>query len=168
MGVVRAALAAVILALFPSAVLAHGGTEVTVGGEVRPDGAIEVTGEGFASNDVVWIELRKEGVNPIELGRVPADEEGAFSVTLHVPATVQPGVYRIAAEGKESATADVTVLEPPEGNVNIEPEPLAAGSVSNDRPAAEVVGLAALTAAIALVAVGLIWLSRTHPRAAGT
>jgi hypothetical protein len=167
MGVVRAALAAVILALFPSAVLAHGGTEVSVGGEIRPNGSIDVTGEEFAPNDVVRIELRKEGVNPIELGRVPADDEGAFSATLHVPATVRPGLYRLAAEGKESATADVPVLEPAEGPVDIEPAPLAGGSVSNDRPAGEVVGLAALTAAIALVAVGLLWLSRTHPKGAG-
>ena len=168
MRVLWLALALVTLGLLPSAVLAHEGTEVSVRGEVRPSGPIEVTGEEFAPNDIVRIELRKEGVNPIELGRVPADGEGAFSVTLHVPATVRPGLYRIAAEGKESATADVTVLEPAEGNVNIEPEPLADGSVSNDRPTGEVVGLAALTAAIAVVGAGLLWFSRTHPRAAGT
>lgn len=113
------------------------------------------------------IELRKEGVNPIELGRVPADEEGAFSVILHVPATVRPGLYQLVAEGQESDTTDVTVLELAEGPVEIEREPLAGGSVSNDRPTGEVVGLAAVTAAIALVGAGMLWLSRTHPRAAG-
>ena len=157
----------VTLGLLPSAVLAHEGTEVSVRGEVRPAGPIEVTGEEFAPNDVVRIELRKEGINPIELGRVPADGEGAFSATLHVPASARPGLYQLAAEGQESDTTDVTVLEPAEGPVDIEPEPLAGGSVSNDRPTAEVLGLAALTAAIALVGVGLLWLSRTHPRAAG-
>lgn len=168
MRVLWLALALATLALFPSTVLAHGGTEVSVGSEVRADGAIEVTGEEFAPNDTVRIELRKEGVDPIELGRVPADEEGAFSATLHVPATVRPGLYQLAAEGQESDTTDVTVLEPAEGPVEIEAEPPAGGSVSNDRPTGEVLGLAAITAGIALVAVGLLWLSRTHPKAAGT
>lgn len=80
--------------------------------------------EEFTPNDVVRIELRKEGVSPVELSRVPTDEDGVFSATLHVPATVRPGLYQIAAEGEESATADVTVLEPAEGPVGIDPEPL--------------------------------------------
>ena len=44
---------------------------------------------------------------------------------------------------------------------------LAAGSVSNNRPAGETLGLAVFTAAIALAAVGLLWASRTHARSAG-
>jgi len=80
------AVAALVLALLPRAVLAHGGTELSVRGEVRPDGPIELVGDEFAPNDVVRVELRKEDGDPVELGSVPTDEEGVFSAALHVPA----------------------------------------------------------------------------------
>jgi len=156
---------AVLLASLSVSALAHEGTEVSVRGEVRPNGPIEIIGEGFEANDHVRIELRKEGVEPIEIGRVPADAEGAFAETLHVPAAVRPGLYQLAAEGEESATTDVTVLEPAEGGAAVEPEPSPAEPVSNDRPAPEVIGLAVFTAGIAVLAVGLLWISKTRPHA---
>lgn len=155
---------AALLALLATTAAAHEGTEVSVRGEVRPNGPIEVIGEGFEANDHVRIELRKEGVKPIEIGRVPADGEGAFEAELHVPATVPPGIYQLAAEGEESATTAVTVLEPASGAPVTEPEPRPAEPVSNDRPAGEIVGLAAFTAAIAAAATALLWLSRTRAR----
>ena len=157
-----------VLALVPTAALAHEGTEVTVKGDVRPGGPIAIEGEEFDPNDIVRIELRKDGVEPIELGRVPADDEGAFSETLHVPADVRPGLYQLAADGEESATFDVTVLEPTEGAGEAEGVGEAEGSVSNDRPAGETVGLAIFTGVIALAAVALLWASRTHARAASS
>lgn len=157
-----------LFALFsPAAALAHEGTEVTVSGDVRPDGPIEIVGEGFAPNDVVRIELRRDGAEPVELGRVPADGEGAFTETLHVPATLAPGLYELAAEGEESATFQLTVLEPDEGSGAVAEPPGSGGEVSNDRPAGETVGLAIFTAAVALAAGGLLWLSRTRARSLG-
>ena len=156
---------AALLALLATTALAHEGTEVSVRGDVRPNGPIEVIGEGFEANDHVRIELKKEGVEPIEIGRVPADAEGAFDEELHVPATVPPGIYQLAAEGEESATTDVTVLEPAEGGAAVEPEPSPSEPVSNERPAGEVAGLAVFTAAVAGIAAGLLWISRTRPRA---
>ena len=157
-----------LFALFPAAtVLAHEGTEVIVNGEVRPDGPVQIEGEGFEPNDVVRIELRKDGVEPIELGRVPADDEGAFIETLHVPATVAPGLYQLAADGQESATFDLTVLEPEEGSEPAAEPARPAEPVSNDRPAGETVGLAIFTAAIAVAAGGLLWFSRTRARSLG-
>jgi hypothetical protein len=149
-----------LLALVPMAVLAHGGTDVIVRGHIHPGGPIELEGEDFAPNGSVRIELRKGGAEPIELGRVAADEQGAFSITLHVPETVRPGLYQLAAEGEESATTDVTVLEPPAGSVVSTPVSQSR-AVSNHRPTGEVVGLAAFTAAIAALALGLLWLGRT-------
>jgi len=152
-------------ALLPAIVLAHGGTEVAVKGEVRANGLIELEGEEFAPNDSVRVELRKDGAEPIKLGEVAADGDGSFSVSLHVPAVVEPGIYRLAAEGKESAEADVTVLEPLEGGGPLSEEP--AESVSNDRPSGETVGLAVMVAAFAAVGAGLLRLSRTRPHPAG-
>lgn len=157
---------AALLALLPAVLRAHEGTEVSVRGEVRPNGPIEIVGEGFEANDHIRLELRKEGVEPIALGTVAADAEGAFTETLHLPASVRPAIYQLAAEGEESATADVTVLEPAAGDAPVEPEPPSTEPVSNDRPSGEVIGLAAFTGAIALLAVTLLWLSRTRPRPA--
>ena len=162
--IIAAAVAAI--ALLPAIASAHGGTDVTVRGHLHPGGPIEIVGEDFAPNDVVRIELRKDGVEPFELGRIPADKDGGFTETLHIPASVPPGLYELAAEGQKSATADVTILEPPAGSAVAAEPAVAAGSVSNDRPAGETLGLAVFTAAIALAAVGLLWASRTHARSA--
>ena len=155
------------LALLPTAALAHEGTEVTVRGDVRPGGPIDIVGEEFEPNDIVRIELRKDGVEPIELGRIPADGEGAFTETLHVPADVRPGLYQLAADGEESATFDVIVLDPTEGAPEVEPTGEAQESASNNRPAGETLGLTIFTGVIGLAAVALLWASRTHAGAAG-
>ncbi len=156
----------VAAALAPIAVAAHG-TKVTVRGHLHPNGPIEITGEDFAPNDIVRIELRKEGVEPIELGRIPADADGGFTETLHIPASVPAGVFTLAADGKESATFEVTVFERPEGENPAAATPSEANaSVSHHRSTAETAGLASFLAAIVLAALGLLWLSRTHPRSA--
>lgn len=161
---------AALVALLPAVALAHGGTEVNVRGEVRPDGPIEITGEDFAPEDNVRIELRRAGIVPIELARVSSDQDGTFSASVHVPAEVKAGLYQLAAEGEESATTEVTILGAASGSAPGQPgqpEPPSAGSVSNDRKAGEVAGLAAFTAAVALLSLGLLRLSRTRPRVTG-
>ena len=159
---------AALLALAPRIILAHGGTEVIVNGEVRADSLIEIEGEEFAPNDDVRIELLRDGTEPIELGRVRTDAEGKFLASLHVPPHVEAGLYRLEAVGVESASADVTVLSP-SGDGD---EPAgAAGAVSSDRPVGETVVLAVAAAVLAIAGAGLVWFSRTRPhredRAAG-
>lgn len=153
-----------VLALLPAAALAHEGTEVSVNGDVRPNGSIEVEGADFEPNDVVRIELRKDGVEPVELGTVQVGADGSFVETLHVPATVRPGLYLLAADGQESATFDVTVLEPADGSEPATPAGESAASVENDRPVAETIGLAVFTALVAAAAAAALWWSRTRPR----
>ena len=156
------------LALLPPAAFAHGGTEISVKGDVRANGPIEIVGAEFAPNDIVRIELRRGNAQPVELGRIPADADGNFSETLHVPASVTAGLYQLAADGAESATAEVTVLEPADGTAAAPPQPAAAsGPVENHRPTGETIGLAVFAAITALVAVGLLWASRTHARSIG-
>lgn len=144
--------------LLPSAARAHGGTEVNVIGEVGADAPIQVEGKEFAPNDHVRLELKKAGVEPIGLGIVSADPEGAFAATLHVPATVEPGPYRLAAEGKQSASTEVSV-----GGSKNESRPAAKAEVENDRPTSETVGLSIFTVALAIAGAAVIRLSRKHP-----
>lgn len=156
------------LALLPPAAFAHGGTEVSVKGDVRANGAIEIVGADFAPNDIVRIELRRGSAQPVELGRIPADADGNFTETLHVPASVTAGLYQLAADGVESATADVTVLEPATGAPAGTEQPVGGtATVENHRPTGETIGLAVFAAVTAIAAVGLLWASRTHARSIG-
>jgi hypothetical protein len=165
---VLAIIAASVFAFLPLAAIAHGGTEVSVKGDVRADGPIEIVGADFAANDVVRIELRREGTQPIELGRIPADGAGTITATLHVPASVRAGLYQIAADGQDSATAEVTILAATSEITDAPAQPASANAIENQRPAGETIGLAVFTAIVAVVAVGLLWVSRTHARTAGT
>ncbi len=162
------ALAAVLLVLLlPATLLAHG-TEVSVVGEVRPNGPIQIQGEEFEPNDHVRLELRKGGVEPIELGTAAVEADGSFSITLHLAATVSPGIYQLAADGKESAATEVTVMEPAVGEAAASIERLETEEVSSDRPTGETVVLAVLTIAVGTLGGGLVWLSRTrHTRRHG-
>lgn len=154
-----------LLALLPASVSAHEGTAISVVGEIRPNGPIEITGEDFGPGDVVRIELRKQGVAPIQLGTVPVETDGSFAATLHVPATAGPGIYQLAADGQESAETEVTVLEPEAGS-EVESEPAEGGEASSDRPASETVALAAAAVLLAAVGLGFLALSRTRPHVA--
>lgn len=159
------AFAAAGLALLPLAAQAHGGTEVIVEGHLHPDGPITIEGEEFAPNDRVVIELRRAGMEPVVLGEVGADDEGAFEASLHVPARVRPGFYQLVAAGEESASLELPIEAVPGGAGDADSATLD-GNITNDRPAAETVGLATVTAVLALLAVVVLWSSRATPSAA--
>jgi hypothetical protein len=153
-----------LLALAPRTTLAHGGTEVTVNGDVRPGALIEVEGEEFEAGDDVRIELLREGTEPVELGSVRTDEEGGFLASLHVPVSVEAGLYRLEAVGVESASVEVTILEPlGDGEETSDEE----GSVSSDRPAKETVGLGLAVVLAAAIGAGLVWVSSRRTRGPG-
>ena len=158
------AFAAVLLALLlPGTLLAHG-TEVSVAGDVRSNGPIEIHGEEFEPNDHVRLELRKAGVEPVALGTVAVEADGSFSITLHLAGTVSPGIYELAADGKESATTEVTVLEPAAGEAGAPIKQQETEEVPSDRPTGETVLLVVLTIVAAALGAGLVWLSRARPR----
>lgn len=154
-------------ALLPVAAFAHGGTELKVVGDVRPDAPMRVVGTQFSPDSVVRVELERDGLAPVALGQVPTDASGSFDKTLQIPATVPSGLYRLAAVGVESASADVAILAPASGMGAPQPATVGA-SVENQRSTGETVGLALFTAAVALAAGGLLWASRMRPRRAGT
>lgn len=140
------------------AALAHGGTEISVEGEVRANGLIELRGEEFAPNDDVRIGLRKEDVEPISLGRVSADGDGGFTVEFHVPASVEPGIYQLAAEGEESASVALTVLAAPDSPAD-EATLQAKSEVSRGRSPGEKVLLATFSALLAIAGLAALRLS---------
>lgn len=159
-----ALLGLVFAAMLTATVSAHEGTAISVAGEIRSNGPIEITGEDFEPGDTVRIELRKQGTAPIELGAVPVETDGSFTATLHVPETVESGIYQLAADGEESAETEVTVLEPEDGS-EVVSEPGEGGEVSSNRPSGETVGLVIATLLITLAGIGLLALSRTRPHA---
>ena len=158
------AFAAILLSLLPAQLYAHGGTEVVVRGDVRADTLMNIEGEEFDPDDVVRIELRKQGAEPFQLGEVKADGEGSFTVSFRLPANIAAGLYTLAAEGRESATTDVTVLAPLGGDEPSLAEPTA--SVGSDRPVEETIGLWLLVAGLAAAGGALLWFSGRKPHAA--
>ena len=74
-----------------------------------PGQTITVTGSGYPANTQVTITQSPGG---IELGTVTTDDNGAFSETFVIPATVTPGAYSISCTDVEGNTIgnDVTVV----------------------------------------------------------
>lgn len=155
----------VALALFPGVVAAHGDSKVAVAGHPHTDGPIEIEGSDFEANEVVTLQLRKQGQAPVLLGSVPVEPDGTFEVTLHVSAEVRPGLYELVANaGDESTSAEATILERPGGTVpGVGDNPTE--DISNDRPVAETAALAVVTATVAAAGAGIILLGhRKRPR----
>ncbi len=154
------AIAAIVLSLLPAQLYAHGGTEVVVRGDVRADTLMNIEGEEFDPDDLVRIELRKQGAEALQLGEVKADSGGSFTVSFHLPANVAAGLYTLAAEGRDSATTDVTVLAPLGPDEPPLTEPTA--SVRSDRPVEETIGLWLFVVGLAVVGGVVLWFSRTR------
>lgn len=149
-----------ILALLADVAAAHGDSEVAVAGQPHADGPIEIEGSDFEANEVVTVELRKQGQAPVLLGSVPVEADGTFEVTLHVPAEVRPGLHElVASTGDESASAEATILERPSGTV-----PGAGDNstedVGNERPVGETAALAVVTAVLAAGGLAIVLLDR--------
>ena len=150
------------LALLPGVVAAHGDSTVAVAGHPHADGPIEIDGSDFEANEVVALELRKQGQAPVLLGSVPVEPDGTFAVTLHVPAEVRPGLYElVATAGDESTSAEATILETPGGAMPSSGDTVVE-DISNDRPAGETAALSVVTAALAAAGGGIVLLGRRN------
>lgn len=147
------------LLLLPGAASAHGEPVVAVTGHPHPDGPISVSGDDFEANDLVRLELRRKGEEPIALGTVPVSEDGTFEITLHLSAEVRPGLYELVAiGGDETVSAEATILGPVGGAA--QNATAAVDDVTNNRPAGETVGLAIATALIALAGGAIVLFGR--------
>lgn len=95
---------------FTGIALAHGGAEVAVAPtSAGPNDSVDITIEGYEPDTLVSITL--EGVNgSIPLGTATTDADGAVSVTLTLPADIEPGTYSLkAAGGDDNESTDLSV-----------------------------------------------------------
>lgn len=151
------------LALIPQLAAAHGGSEIGVTGHPHPDGPIDISGMGFLPGEVVTIELRKAGMPSVRLGPVPAGADGSFAVTFHVPASVQPGLYQLAAVSADDTTiAEATILAPPSAS-GASTSTATAATVTSNRPVAETISLWVVTAAVAALGAAIVLAERRQP-----
>jgi hypothetical protein len=105
-----------LLALFAVAgpLLAHGKGRLKLGSQrLTPGGTVELTGSEFAKSESFAI-LLVGAAGRTRLGEVRSNDSGRFTITVTLPATLEPGSYRIAMEASDKdlvATADVQVTE---------------------------------------------------------
>ncbi|MGH2380066.1 MAG: hypothetical protein ACRDG7_02460 [Candidatus Limnocylindria bacterium] len=91
---------------------------LSLDGEARPGERVTVRGTGFADRDRVrfrWDDESVSWIDPVETNR-----NGDFVVKFKLPASIEPGVYELAAvkdagrdigrDSKRTAVLDVTVL----------------------------------------------------------
>lgn len=144
---------------------AHGNPEVTMDPNPAPfSGEVTLEGEGFEEETEVSLFL--EGiVGEISLGSATTDDEGAFSISVTLPAGAVPGGYRVrAVTADETAVADVRIVEGESGQAPTAAHELPLGFHRVDS-ASEIAGFSVLAAALALLAAGLLWLPGREGRA---
>ena len=92
--------------------------------EVKPGEETQVTGDGYAPNSDVTVQLVDPEGNPIgDPITVTTDENGHFTTPLPIGEDVEPGDYSVSAEDAEGNkdTVDLTVAEPDGENPNPNP-----------------------------------------------
>ncbi len=78
--------------------------DLEVGAEVG-NAPVHVSGTGLRPNSLVRIELRSD---PIVLGMVMTDGNGAFSTTVYLPADVPAGEHRVIVIGRTTDGGEIT------------------------------------------------------------
>ncbi|GIT78758.1 hypothetical protein LLS1_04270 [Leifsonia sp. LS1] len=81
---------------------------VALTGDPVAGGRVDLTGAGFGAGAALTIELHSA---PVELGTVTADESGAFTTTVAIPADTAPGRHTIAVlqDGTVRASLEVEI-----------------------------------------------------------
>ena len=125
-----------------------GAASVTAGGTVT------VAGSGFAAEAELRFELRSD---PVDLGTVTADANGAFSRTLTIPAATPAGTHTLAvirADGTE-VTASLTVTAASSGGVGTPGDGGSVGAGDGDLATTGADSTPYVIAAVVLLALGL-------------
>lgn len=116
-------------------------------------GTVAVTGSGFAADAELRFELRSD---PVDLGTVTADADGAFSRALTIPASTPAGAHTLAvirADGTE-VTAALTVTAATGGG-NTTPGENTGGGADGDLATTGADSTPYVIAAVVLLALGL-------------
>ncbi|MFE6735711.1 ExeM/NucH family extracellular endonuclease [Microbacterium sp. NPDC057650] len=78
-------------------------------GKVAAGKKLAITGAGFEAGETVTVELRGKKGEIVSLGTVKADGKGAFSASVTVPKSTQPGKYTLAVAQADGDAATATV-----------------------------------------------------------
>ncbi|MGI9824631.1 hypothetical protein [Agromyces sp. Marseille-Q5079] len=129
--------------------------------ELSPGEGFELEGAGFAAGEQVEVVLHSD---PITVGTLAADEDGAIAGTLEVPATAPSGAHTIVVTGVDSglsAEVEVTVAATPAA------APAAASGDDGGMLAftGTALPIGAASAAVVLLAAGGLLLARRRRRA---
>ncbi|MDZ8170778.1 alpha/beta hydrolase [Microbacterium xanthum] len=82
-------------------------TTLTVDDAAPTAGAsLTVSGSGFVSGESVTIELRSD---PVVLAEVSADDAGAFTRSVTIPADTTPGAHTVVATGESGRSASIAL-----------------------------------------------------------
>lgn len=135
---------------------APAGAEIALGAaSVAAGGKVTISGTGFAADASLRVELRSD---PVDLGTITADADGAFSRTLTIPASTAVGVHTLAvilADGTE-VTSQLTVTAAAGGGA-VAPGTGGSGSASDG--ALAITGADStpfIVGAVVLLALGLV------------
>jgi hypothetical protein len=86
---------------------------------VLPGGTVTVTGEDCASNAIITVTLtqltaQRAVGDTVEVATGQADEDGAYSVDVQLPADLDPGTYELSVfcDGQFVQSAQITVAGP--------------------------------------------------------
>ena len=153
-----------LIAVGSSAASAHGNPEIVITpNPAAASASIAIEGEGFEEDEEVSLTL--EGVSgDIALGTATTDAAGGFHVEVTLPDAATPASYRIRAEGGDaSALADFRITQ---GTGGSQPAAEHEGSIGfhREQSTAQVIGLVALAAALAVAGLALLLVreERTH------
>ena len=135
---------------------AHGNPEIVVTPNPAPGGTlITIEGEEFEEN--VEVSLSLEGVSgSIALGMAMTDAEGRFHQEVALPNSATPGSYQLRAEGGDDSAVVEFRISAGAGAEQPVAEHETSIGFHRGGPVNEVIGLAALTAVLAVAGAGLL------------
>ena len=162
------AIAAVMVALPPTAALAHGEPVISVEpAVVAAGGQITVTGSEMEPGEVFTISL-ENAMSSIPLGDVTVTgegEEGGFTVEFAIPVDIDIGSYSVVAtaEDGDSTSADLEITAPSEEASSAPAEMVEPSGEQHEldrsKSPIELIGIALV---IAFSAAGGFWLVRSR------
>ncbi len=147
-----------------SAASAHGNPEIVITPNPAPAGAsIAIEGEGFDEDEEVLLTL--EGISgDVALGTTTTDAEGSFQHDVVLPDSATPGSYRIRAQGSDaSALADLRISQTGTGQQPAVEHEASIG-FHREQSTAQVIGLVALAAVVAVVGLALLLVREKRTR----
>jgi hypothetical protein len=134
------------------------------GSEFQPGAQVELMGTNFQPGEQAAVEMRSD---PVDLGRVTADQDGAFQLSWTVPEATPPGTHTVEVDGALSgawrieftvAARDQSTQSPSPGNPTASPTGVGPGELPIT--GTQVGGIVALAVLTILFGVALVTAAR--------